>query len=208
MYIDQQVLQGITEGKNYSFAIYESENTVVVLGRSCRGEEDVHVERCIRDNIPILRRLGGGGTVLLTRGILIISVAGKSPVPFQLREHMNSVNYLIMKALEGFGVKNLNIKGISDVATGNKKIMGSSLYRKKELVLYQGALLLNPDMKIFDKYLKHPRREPDYRAGRKHKDFLTSLYSEGYRIEKENLIDKIKLIFQECPPWAGLIPQY
>jgi lipoate-protein ligase A len=30
------------------------------------------------------------------------------------------------------------------------------------------------------RYLKHPSREPDYRAGRKHEEFVTSLAAAGY----------------------------
>jgi lipoate-protein ligase A len=36
---------------------------------------------------------------------------------------------------------------------------------------------------MMEKYLKHPTKEPDYRKGRSHKDFVSSLKESGYDIE-------------------------
>ena len=72
--------------------MYEAERTEVILGRSCSDEGDVHVSNCKQDNVPIRKRLGGGGTALLSKDIIIISVTGVTSIPFQLREHMNAVN--------------------------------------------------------------------------------------------------------------------
>ncbi len=174
-----------------------------MLGRSCKLEEDVYIERCRTDHIPVLRRMGGGGTVLLTEGVIVISLAGNTTLPFHLREHMNSVNSMIIQTLKEFHVKNLSVKGISDIVLGNKKICGSSLHRKRDTILYQGSLLLCPDIQIFDRYLKHPKKEPDYRNGRKHQDFITSLWEEGYRIDKEDLISALKHDFSKKIPWSG-----
>lgn len=204
MYIDERVLNKIDQGKEYEYAVYEAERTVVVLGRSRRVDEDVLVENCLHDDIPILRRAGGGGTVVLGRGIIILSVAGATHVPFSLREHMNAVNMAIVQVLLDAHVKDLRISGISDIAIGNRKIVGSSLYRKRDTVLYQGSLLHSPDMSIFDRYLKHPKIEPDYRCGRSHREFLTSLFQEGYLIEMGDLIDALRKGLEHRPPWHGI----
>jgi len=44
------------------------------------------------------------------------------------------------------------------------------------------VLNISEDPGIFERYLRHPRREPDYRQSRKHSDFVTSLKKEGYNI--------------------------
>jgi lipoate-protein ligase A len=109
---------------------------------------------------------------------------------------------MIIQTLKEFHVKNLSIMGISDIVLGDKKICGSSLHRKKDTLLYQGSLLLGPDIQIFDRYLKHPMKEPDYRKGRKHQDFITSLWEEGYRIDKQDLISALKSTFAQKIPWS------
>jgi len=204
MYIDDQVLSKIHSGSDYSFSIYEAERTEVILGRSRKKEKDVYVQNCTADNIPILRRIGGGGTVLLSKGIIVISIAGKTFFPYRLKEHMNAVNRVIITSLNRLGIDNLSIKGISDLALENKKILGSSLSRKRDIVLYQGSLLLSPDFKLFDQYLKHPDREPDYREGRAHRDFLTSLRKEGCKINKTRVISALREELIKRIPWSQL----
>jgi lipoate-protein ligase A len=204
MYIDNRVLKEVLHGSSYCFVVYEPERTEVILGRSCKELEDVRVENCVQDNVPVLRRAGGGGTVVLAKGIVVVSAAGKSSVEFHLKEHMIVMNESIISALLGLGVKNLSIKGISDIAIEDRKILGSSLYRRKEIVLYQGALLVDPDMSIFERYLKHPGREPDYRRGRAHKDFITSLHNEGCAIPTAEAIETLKTRLGQGPPWTSL----
>ena len=70
-------------------------------------------------------------------------------------------------------------RGLSDIVSGDKKIAGTSLFRKKYLLVYQGSLLVDPEFDLIFELLKHPSREPDYRQGRDHKDFVTSLRELG-----------------------------
>jgi lipoate-protein ligase A len=206
MYIDDRVLSKLTGVCDYCYLVYEQEKSEVILGRSRPPKQDVYIQRCRTNNIPVMRRLGGGGTVLLTPGVIVISVSGRTALPFHLREHMYAVNTAIIRALSALEIKGLGIKGISDIAIGDKKILGSSLYKKKDTVLYQGSLLLNPDLKLFDRYLKHPEKEPDYRQGRLHRDFLTSLWNEGYGFDAQTIISVLNKELEKGAPWRTLNP--
>jgi lipoate-protein ligase A len=201
MYIDDDVLEKIKEGSDYYFKVFEAEKPEVILGRARSEQKDVKIRNCRVDGVPILRRAGGGGTVLLSPGVIVISIGGKTAFPFHLREHMNMVNEIIIKVLELSGVKNLSISGISDITIGDRKILGSSLYKKKGLVLYQGSLLNDPDLELIDRYLEHPDKEPDYRKGRPHKTFLTSLIKEGHRIDTARFLSDLSEQFRKGNPW-------
>ena len=200
MYIDMLVLDRLDGSAGHAVAAYPVRKTEVVLGRSTSLEE-VHADRCRADRVPVLRRAGGGGVVVLSPGMVVISVAGASGIPFCLREHMNLVNRRIMAALAVLGVEGLSLRGISDIALGDRKLAGSSLYRRRDLVLYQGALLVSPDLGLIDRYLKHPRTEPDYRRGRPHADFLTSLRDEGYLLTPGEAAADIRKVLEEANPW-------
>jgi lipoate-protein ligase A len=202
MYLDDSVLVKIENGSEYYFTIFEAQKLEVILGRSRKKENDVNIRNCEEDDVPVLRRAGGGGTVLLSKGVIVISIAGKTSFPFLLREHMNVINKIIIKVLELSGIEDLDIKGISDITIGDKKILGSSLYKKRDLVLYQGSILFDPDMGLIDRYLKHPDKEPDYRKGRPHREFLTSLLKEGYNIGKDRLLSDLLTEFGNRNPWS------
>jgi lipoate-protein ligase A len=45
----------------------------------------------------------------------------------------------------------------------------------RDFVLYLGSVLVNPDYPGIERYLAHPSREPEYRAGRTHRDFIAGL---------------------------------
>jgi lipoate-protein ligase A len=200
MYIDMLVLDRLDGSAGHAVAAYPVRKTEVVLGRSTSLEE-VHADRCRADRVPVLRRAGGGGVVVLSPGMVVISVAGTSGIPFCLREHMNLVNRRVMAALEGLGVGDLSLRGISDIALGDRKLLGSYLYRRRDLVLYQGSLLVNPDLGLIDRYLKHPRTEPDYRRGRPHADFLTSLRRQGYTLTPGQVAAEILEVLGRSNPW-------
>jgi lipoate-protein ligase A len=193
------------QGSDYACEIYEAHRIEVVLGRSSKIEEDVMVETCADDGIPLSRRRGGGGTVVLSPGTVILSIAGRSTLGYHLREHMNAVNRIIVDTLEQLGVNSPVIRGISDITLGMKKILGSSLYRRKDLILYQGSLLVNPDLSLMKRYLKQPRKQPLYRKERPHKDFVTSLHNEGYEIPEVEIIYKLREAFIEGSPWPPVL---
>lgn len=200
-YIDDLVMDRMVQGSEYACEIYKAHRVEVVLGRSSKIEEDVMVETCTDDGIPLSRRRGGGGTVVLSPGTVILSIAGRSTLQYHLREHMNAVNRIIVDTLEQLGVDSPVIRGISDITLGMKKILGSSLYRRKDLIIYQGSLLVNPDLSLMKRYLKQPRKQPAYRKDRSHEDFVTSLHNEGYEILKVEIIDKLREAFIEGSPW-------
>jgi lipoate-protein ligase A len=205
-YIDDLVLDRMVQGSKYVCEIYEAHRVEVVLGRSSTIEEDVNMETCADDEVPLSRRRGGGGTVVLSPGTVILSIAGRSKLQYHLREHMNAVNRIIVDTLEKLGVDSPAIRGISDIALGMKKILGSSLYRRKDLILYQGSLLVNPDLSLIKRYLKQPRKQPAYRKDRSHEDFVTSLHNEGYDTTVDEIVETLREAFYRLLPWPPVLP--
>lgn len=163
----------------------------IVLGRSNKAEKSLNAAEVRKNNIPVYKRPSGGESVILSPDSLVVSAIGsfkayKKPIDF-----FNYCNKLIIDALNQMGVKNLGQKGISDISIGHKKILGSSMYKHPERWFYHAVLNINIDPKLMGRYLAHPSREPDYRRGRSHEEFVTSLKIEGYDIDILKLRKKI-----------------
>jgi lipoate-protein ligase A len=166
------------------FHIWQPDNTYIVLGRSNRDlSQSVHTEQAQNDHVEIYKRPSGGEAVVLSPDMLVISV--KLPLENTLKTHQyfRYINHAIIRALKRAGIKNLKEKGISDIAIGPKKILGSSIYRKSDAIFYHAVLNISEPVSTISRYLKHPSREPDYRNGRDHDEFVTSLSKEGYETD-------------------------
>jgi lipoate-protein ligase A len=186
----------------WTVAVYQADTTMVVLGRATPRQE-VRSDLCEAQGVPVLRRAGGGGAVVLSPGTVIISAAGVSGIPLHPREHMLLVNGRIIEALTALGVPGLRIQGISDITLHNSKVLGSSLYRRKDIVLYQGSLLVNPDLELIDRYLEHPGKEPVYRQGRPHRSFVTSLEREGFHLDPDEVAAAVGDLLARSNPWKA-----
>jgi lipoate-protein ligase A len=161
---------------------FESKRECVVMARSNRAEDEVNTAECEAARVPVLRRRGGGGTVVLGPGCQILTVAFFAKSYFDNDRYFSAINNSWISALHqaiGPDCPALVQRGISDVAVGERKVAGTSLFRRKHLVVFQGSLLVCPDIERIAKFLRHPTREPDYRQGRDHLSFVTSLAHLG-----------------------------
>lgn len=155
--------------------LWEYPRPMIVLGAACRLAEDVHEANCRDANIPILRRSSGGGTVMLGAGCLCFSLVlayGRSPALGDIR---SSYAFILERLCSGLCLQDVEPKGLSDLALAGRKLSGNSQQRKRNFLLHHGTLLHSFDPRGLDDFLKPPPRQPDYRGGRAHADFLTNL---------------------------------
>jgi lipoate-protein ligase A len=139
--------------------------------------EDVVEAACSAADVPIVRRSSGGGTVLLGAGCLLYSLVLAYDRAPALREILSSYGYILERvrvALTGVGT-GIQHAGTSDLAAGERKFSGNAQQRKRRHLLHHGTLLYGFDVDLVGRYLRLPRRQPDYRGGRAHAAFLTNL---------------------------------
>jgi lipoate-protein ligase A len=162
-----------------AYRIYEPASLCAVLGASGKPEQDLLIGNLSADGVPWLHRRGGGGTVILGPGQVVLAVVKEVASPFRNREYAGVINSWIIETLEGLGVTGVHAEGISDLAIGEKKIVGTSIYRRRLVLFYQASLLVSNDISVFTRYLAMPAKVPEYRRGRSHEDFCTTLAREG-----------------------------
>lgn len=153
--------------------MWEPATPFVVLGYGNRAEQEVHIEACRREDVPILRRCSGGGAVLQMPGCLNYTLVLRIE---SFLKGITEANCWIMKrnaaALTQVVREPVEIQGHTDLAVRNLKISGNSQRRKKRWLLFHGTFLLAPGMDLMEKVLRMPSREPGYRNKRTHREFL------------------------------------
>jgi lipoate-protein ligase A len=165
---------------------------MAVLGAGGSPEADLFLDGLAADGVPWLRRRGGGGTVVLTPGQVVLACVTSVDSPFRNKEYAGQINSWFIEALSRLGVEGVEPRGISDLAIGEKKILGTSIYRTRLVLFYQASLLVSNDLSIFSRYLAMPARVPEYRAGRAHEDFCTTLVREGYSLSVSDVMKVLK----------------
>lgn len=178
-----------------SYFVWQPDKLIIVLGQSNKPEDSLNLEAVIKDRVMVTKRPSGGETVILSPKTIVVSALSISFDTKYPRYYFQLYNEKIIKTLSNLGIKNISHKGISDLAVNDKKILGSSIYRRKEKVFYHAVINYSETTDIIEKYLAHPKREPDYRKGRNHSDFVTSLVELGCEVDINTVIDEIKMCF-------------
>jgi lipoate-protein ligase A len=171
---------------------WQPDRYYLVLGQSNTPENSLIIENVIRDNIPVTKRPTGGEAVMLTPSTIAFTVAKTFRGAVHFREFFRTMNSLVIECLTDLGITGLGAKGISDITIGNKKILGSSMRNTHSTLIYHAVLNVCEEPELIEKYIRHPRREPDYRTGRSHSEFITSLKAEGYNFTTDELISSIE----------------
>ena len=156
---------------------WESPTYFVALGYTNRAETEANLPACERQNVPVLRRVSGGGTVLQGPGCLNYALV--HPIAPGQTLNVEATNKLVMEIQRAAFEKLLGVAvavaGHTDLATGNLKFSGNAQRRKARHFLFHGTILLDFDLDLVQRLLRAPSKEPDYRANRSHRDFIRNL---------------------------------
>ena len=123
----------------------------IIVGRYGNIENDVDVDFANSNNIKIVRRNSGGGTVYHDLGNVNYSFIMKDDKNLTL-EYFSRI---IIKTLDKIGI-NANLEfSHNDIKADGLKISGSAQYHNHGIILHHGTLLFDSDLKIMQKILKN-----------------------------------------------------
>ncbi len=151
----------------------------VVVGRGGKAGRELNITAIQADGVLVSRRRGGGCAVVLDPGNVVVSAVAPRPGIGDVTQAFRDFTAWMIAGLAAAGVPGVTSDGVSDLVLDNRKIGGSCIYRTRGLVYYSTTLLVMPNLEMIERYLPHPPREPDYRAGRSHRNFLGSLRGKG-----------------------------
>ena len=179
--------------------VWQPDQNYLILGRSNSSIDTLNIENVEKDKVKILKRPSGGETVFLSPNMLVIAILIPEIQGFKPKSYFIIINDIIINTLEKLEVQNLSTKGISDISIGQKKILGSAIYKKNNAYFYHAVLNIKEDIALISKYIKHPKKEPDYRKGRSHLEFVTSLWQAGYKLPVPKIMEALKEAVFEKP---------
>ncbi len=193
------------------FLAWVPSGKTIVLGNSQEPERELHLEAVQADGIPVFKRMSGGGAVLLSPGCVCLGLRFAKDKSLSIHDYFAKGSALIADVAREKLSLHLHLRGTSDLACAakgprsnasladssapqdermEKKVAGCALYMPRDFALYLVSILVDPDFADIDKYLAHPSKEPGYRAGRTHPDFLAGLASlSGLPVQPSEFAD-------------------
>lgn len=157
--------------------VWEPKQPFVVLGRSSLLEQEVNVKACQQLEVPVLRRVSGGATIVTGPGCLMYAVLlsySRRPDLRLLDRAHQTVMENQRRAIQSLGI-DCSIQGICDLTLGAKKFSGNSLRCRRNFLLYHGTILYDFPLSMLGTCLGTPQRQPDYRQQRTHLEFVTNI---------------------------------
>lgn len=157
-----------------NICIFNHQSTpAIVMGVSSEPKDLLDLEKVHKDQIPVIRRYSGGGTVFIDENTLFVSFL------FQKETHsFPAFPERIMRWSAELYHEALKIPSFAfkenDYVIENRKVGGNAQYIQRTKWLHHTSFLYDFEEKNMN-YLLMPKKVPTYRAQRDHKDFLTTL---------------------------------
>jgi lipoate-protein ligase A len=184
---DEALLDACEDGSGSEcLRLWESPVPFVVLGVSQAIREEAALDACEQDGVPVLRRCSAGGAVLQGPGCLNYSVVLRydlRPGTEALRGSYCAVLGALTQSFAKAGIA-LTIRGTSDLALGDLKVSGSAQKRRRRAFLHHGTFLYAVQDGAMARYLQEPKLRPEYRGGRPHDAFVTTLPLDPLALRK------------------------
>ncbi len=160
-----------------SIRVWQFARPVVVMGRSTKVDYEVDRDYCREHDVPVLRRCSGGASVVGGPGCLMYSVVLDLDRHGELRKIDAAHSYVISRVLAAVRRQftDVSLQGICDLTYRNRKFSGNSLRVARSHLLYHGTILYDSDLDLLASCLTNAPRQPQYRDGRQHDQFVTNV---------------------------------
>ena len=125
-------------------------NSSIIVGKHQNTLAEIDLQYTLKNNIPVYRRLSGGGTVYHDAGNLNFSFITNEKQGSLIDFDKHSTP--IVKALESLGL-NVEVGKRHDISISDKKITGTASHVFKNRAMHHGTLLFSANLHILNKCL-------------------------------------------------------
>jgi len=157
------------------FWCWQPAHEAVVLGANGDPARELRLDAVRADGLAVHTRRSGGGAVYLGPGVVCFGLLlGPRRSLCDPRGLAREVLPVLARGLAALGAP-ARLQGLGDLAVDGRKVVGTAQRWTRRAVLLHGSVLVDADLDRLSRYLRHPPREPAYRAGRAHGAFCTTL---------------------------------
>lgn len=157
----------------------------IVLGLSNKPSEHLHFNSL--GKTPVIRRFTGGGSVIADHNTLFVTLIDNSSQRLYPEEILRYGLSIYKQVIPGLKLEH------NDYVINDQKVGGNALYIRNNRWLLHTSFLWDFSSKWMN-LLKSPPTAPEYRKGRAHQDFLTTLKKQN--ICKKRMIDKLESVLE------------
>lgn len=172
---DLELLGQAARQDRSAFRTWVTRRHTVVVGRAVDVDGEVDIQRCARLEVPIVRRPSGGRSVVIGPGTVQYTFALPYRLSAELTGIASSKRFCNRLLLEALADPRLAEDDSGDLLVGDRKVGGLAIKRGRDAMMLHGTLLVAADIGVVASLLRHPLREPTYRRGRDHAQFLANL---------------------------------
>ncbi len=125
-------------------------NPAIVIGRNQNPYREIALWKAYQDQVPVIRRISGGGTVYHDPGNVNFTF-----VTSNFKGNINNYKAFldpIEKALNQMGIP-VRFQGKSDLYLGEKKVSGNAQSFHQNRLIHHGTLLFDADLSKLSDYL-------------------------------------------------------
>ncbi|AEF19077.1 MULTISPECIES: biotin/lipoate A/B protein ligase family protein [unclassified Hydrogenobaculum] len=169
--------------------ITEPSDTCVSLGYFDNANRFLDFNYCKTNNIPIIRRYTGGGTVLLHPGQIfyqfIFSKSNKT-IPFKMENVYKYFSNIIIEVYKSLGI-NAFYKPIADITLNDKKISGQGAGDIENMLVFVGNILMDFDFDMMANIISYVKDKKSFKELLEKN--ITTLRKEGLNLSKDSIIN-------------------
>lgn len=178
---------------------------IISVGYFQDAEQEIDLDYCARNNLPVMRREVGGGATYLDANQVFYQVILRRDNPLASRKISQLYRTLSAPAIEtyrGFGIET-RFRPVNDIVTvqGERKIAGEGAGDIGPCVVFVGGILIDFDYDTMARVLKVPDekfRDKIYKSMQEH---VTSIYREtGKRLPRAEVR---KALIEKFTPLLG-----
>lgn len=179
--LDEAIARARMQNKVPNTLYFFRRKPTVSLGYFQKAERSVYLEFCRKHDIAIVRRMSGGSATYNDEGQLIYSFASKGCLPAEIPKSYEIVCSALIEGLRILGLNAL-FKPINDVQIGGKKVSGSAQWRRGDMALQHGTLLVDTNVERMFQVLKIPKKKYEAKGLKHPSERVTTLTKElGFR---------------------------